>query len=1130
MIRNKLYYRIKPLVPARVRLAIRGWMARRVRDKFRAVWPILPGSEEPPKDWPGWPQGKQFAFVLTHDVEGPAGVAKCRQLAEVEKKYGFRSCFNFIPEGEYRVTRELRDELAREGFEVGVHDLRHDGRLFLNQKSFAEKAAAINRYLKDWGAVGFRSGFMLHNLDWLLDLDVAYDTSTFDTDPFEPQPDGTGTIFPFWKSGPNGRGYVELPYTLPQDSTMFLLMREPNTEIWFNKLDWIARHGGMALLNVHPDYLDFDPQCKSAIHYPLDRYESFLRHARERYGNHCWNVLPREVASWFKASCVTPQAREACSPQAAPLPAPSAASPGKNQPAKPDRAAVVLYSYYKYDVRPMREAEALANAGMEVDVICLRHKPSDPLRERINGVNLFRVPMGRRRSGKMAYVFRYAAFFISAFCRLAFWSFKKRYKLVHVHNMPDFLVFTALLPRLRGAKIILDLHDPMPELFCSIYGLSPNHLFARCLRFQERLSIAFADLVLTPNQAFKELFVSRSCPAAKIQITVNVPPIAIFDPRKYVAPAATGPRPFTLMYHGLLVERHGLDLALQAVAQLRPRIPQIKFHLYGEMTDYMTKIIRRISELGLDDAVQYHGFKSLPEIAQAIVSIDLGLVPNRLNDFTNINLPTRIFECLAMNKPVLVPRTRGIEDYFSDDDMLFFEPGNADDLAAKIGWVYQHPSETQSLLEKGRKVYARYSWDLEEGRFLGIVKDLLKNNSGPPSPRRAASPRRICMIAYSNYERDNRVLRYAEELAKRGDTVEVLALQGAQPAKNQDDGAKVRVFGILRRRKDQQRKVSYLLPILRFSVLCSVRLAWRHLRRPYDLIHVHNVPDFLVFTAWFPRLTGAKIILDIHDIVPEFYASKFNLDPNRFSIRMLKWVERASAHFAHHVIISNHLWRDKFAARTGVQDKCSVFINNVNQKIFTPLPRTRRDGKFIIVFPGGLQWHQGLDIALRAFQTVSRQFPEAEFHVYGDGNMKRSLLDLSHELGLDGKARFFDPLPLRSIARVMADADLGVVPKRADGFGNEAYSTKIMEFMSLGVPVVVSNTKIDQYYFNDSVVRFFESGNADSLTAALLDMISNQPLREAMAKRALEYAAQNSWDTRKTDYLNLVDSLCETRR
>jgi glycosyltransferase involved in cell wall biosynthesis len=241
---------------------------------------------------------------------------------------------------------------------------------------------------------------------------------------------------------------------------------------------------------------------------------------------------------------------------------------------------------------------------------------------------------------------------------------------------------------------------------------------------------------------------------------------------------------------------------------------------------------------------------------------------------------------------------------------------------------------------------------------------------------------------------------------------------------------------------------------------------------------------------------------------------------------MLKQMERFSAQFSNHVIISNHLWRDKYAERTGTNAKCTVFVNNVNSLIFSPRPRTRKDDKFIVIFPGGLQWHQGLDIALRAFQVVSREVPNAEFHIYGDGSMKESLMSLTKELGLEEKVRFFDPIPVRAVVEVMANADLGVVPKRADSFGNEAYSTKIMEFMSLGIPVVVSSTKIDRFYFNDSVVRFFESGNADALAGAMLEMIRDRNLRENMARRASEYAQINSWDSRKADYLQLVDSLC----
>ncbi len=180
------------------------------------------------------------------------------------------------------------------------------------------------------------------------------------------------------------------------------------------------------------------------------------------------------------------------------------------------------------------------------------------------------------------------------------------------------------------------------------------------MRRIEKWSTGFADLVLTPNLAFKELFASRSCPAEKIEIVMNTPETEIFHYRNTApAPVAFGTRPFKLMYHGLLVERHGLDLAIHAVALGgRYVIPQIELHLYGAETDFMKSVMCQVRQQKLEDAVYFHGFKSLPEIAEAIVPIDLGLIPNRLNSFTQINLPTRIFEYLAMNKPVIAPRTQ----------------------------------------------------------------------------------------------------------------------------------------------------------------------------------------------------------------------------------------------------------------------------------------------------------------------------------------------------------------------------------------------------------------------------------------------------------------------------------------
>jgi hypothetical protein len=302
MIARRVYYAIKPYVGWHLRLAFRRWLAKRTLRYAEGVWPVLESAGRPPEGWPGWPGGKKFAFVLTHDVEGQRGLDRVKQLAEIEMELGFRSSFNLIPEGEYLASKDLRDWLPRRGFEVGVHDLHHDGTLFRSHKDFCRQAPRINYYLKDWGAVGFRAAFMFHDLDWIRELDVEYDASTFDTDPFEPQPDNVGTIFPFWVEAKDGRpGYVELPYTLVQDSTLFLLLQERTADIWKRKVDWIAQRGGMALVNVHPDYLSVNEQPSSAQEFPLARYVDLLTYIRRRYAGVYWNSLPRDLARWFRS-------------------------------------------------------------------------------------------------------------------------------------------------------------------------------------------------------------------------------------------------------------------------------------------------------------------------------------------------------------------------------------------------------------------------------------------------------------------------------------------------------------------------------------------------------------------------------------------------------------------------------------------------------------------------------------------------------------------------------------------------------------------------------------------------------------------------------------------------------------
>src|SRR5712692_10421181 len=189
---------------------------------------------------------------------------------------------------------------------------------------------------------------------------------------------------------------------------------------------------------------------------------------------------------------------------------PPAASAGWSLRGK--RAAVVLFSYYPSDPRPRRAAEALVSEGMKVDLICLREANTDPKQETVGGVDVRRVPLRRRRGGVVGYLFQYATFLIAALGILAARSLTRRYDLVHVHNMPDILVLSALVPKLLGAKVILDLHDPMPELMMTIFHLDRKSGAVRMLRRLEKWSIRWADLVLTTNLAFEKLFVSRSCP------------------------------------------------------------------------------------------------------------------------------------------------------------------------------------------------------------------------------------------------------------------------------------------------------------------------------------------------------------------------------------------------------------------------------------------------------------------------------------------------------------------------------------------------------------------------------------------------------------------------------------------
>jgi SAM-dependent methyltransferase len=296
----RVYYGVKPLLPRRLQIAMRRIYAKRqMRTEFPR-WPIEPllverrraelkselssQSADRLATLANWPDGNRFASILTHDVEGPAGVANVPKIIELERRQGFVSSWNFVAEW-YPIDSGLFDYVRSSGGEIGLHGIKHDCRLFESRENFEAELPKIHRYLHEWGAVGFRSPATHRNVDWMPELGSLYDSSFPDTDPFEPQAGGCCSILPFFLDE-----MVELPITLVQDHTLWEILQEDSIDLWTTKAEWIIENGGLVNLITHPDYLDTPAR--------LRMYEEFLAYLSEQ--RDAWHTLPRDVAAWWR--------------------------------------------------------------------------------------------------------------------------------------------------------------------------------------------------------------------------------------------------------------------------------------------------------------------------------------------------------------------------------------------------------------------------------------------------------------------------------------------------------------------------------------------------------------------------------------------------------------------------------------------------------------------------------------------------------------------------------------------------------------------------------------------------------------------------------------------------------------
>ena len=388
--------------------------------------------------------------------------------------------------------------------------------------------------------------------------------------------------------------------------------------------------------------------------------------------------------------------------------------------------AMLTHSYYDEDPRVRREAEALVAAGRPVDVYALR-RPEDPPEATLHGVRIVRLDVQRHQgAGLGTYLREYLGFLVRAGRAVTAAHRARRYALVQVHTLPDFLVAAALPLRLRGVPTILDLHEAMPEFFRSRFPRAANPLFHALLRLQERVSIGLAGAAVTVNPAMRDRLVRLGVRPAKVTVIANSPSLARFDPAAHPARHFAEDGTVRLVYTGALTPTYELEVVLDALAAIvgaRPDLA-IRLDLYGR-GDSEPGLRAQAARLGLVDRVAFHGRIAIDDVPAAVAAADLGLAPTRRDRFTDVSLSTKVFEYAAMGKPVVASRLPMVERTFPPGTVRTYEPGDAASLAAAILAVLDDPAARDAAVAATLDVVRPMAWEVESVRYVALVEALI---------------------------------------------------------------------------------------------------------------------------------------------------------------------------------------------------------------------------------------------------------------------------------------------------------------------------------------------------------------------------------------------------------------------
>jgi len=385
------------------------------------------------------------------------------------------------------------------------------------------------------------------------------------------------------------------------------------------------------------------------------------------------------------------------------------------------KVCMVVHEYYPKDFRVRRESEALVEEGYQVDVICLKGQ-FENFKDTWKGVRIHRLPVRRHRgSPLLVYLMEYSTFFFLTSFKLLCLNIRSKFDIIHVHNPPDFLVFVALIPKLFGTKVIFDVHDRVTLLYLSRFGLQENHPFMHFIAFVERLAINFVDSLIVAVNVYKKMFIEIGIPERKIEVVLNTADGKYFYPRK--SSNVEEDKKLKLFHHGTLVKRYGVDILIEAAGLLKKRGLDFCLEIYGE-GDFRSHLDELVKKLKLEKSVFLKGFLQLDYLPEKIAEADLCIVPNRKDAFLDTILPTKLLEYIVMEKPVIVSRTKGVLEFFSENEVTFFEPEDEKDLAEKIVSFIKNPIPFQDKILKAKKKYKDISWKKQSKILVKFYEQL----------------------------------------------------------------------------------------------------------------------------------------------------------------------------------------------------------------------------------------------------------------------------------------------------------------------------------------------------------------------------------------------------------------------